>query len=140
MPNKVMPLFILFFLLLSSVKVSAQALPAATIKKVKQVNNTVEFTVASSSAFYVGNNIFILRIGKRSFDLSRQENIDDKGLLTFLIPADQYFSLFEGEKIFLTYGQLLPDESVDSELMEVCSRQPDACQHLGYFHEKLLSK
>lgn len=120
---------------------NAQVIPNALIGKVQQIENTIEFTINADQPFYVGANVYILKIGKQNFSISRQLDMDGKGTLVFLIPASDYSKLAEGDKIFLTYGEdFVGEENTVEELQDACKILPNKCKYLGVFAKKLLSK
>jgi len=115
----------------------AQAVPKATAGEMTLKNQTVEFTVLSEEAFYVGGNVFVLHIGDKMFDYYRQEDIDGKGKLVFLIPENDFKNLAKNELVFLRYGAAsLEEESLES----LCKSLPNLCKKLGNFHPENLAK
>lgn len=120
---------------------NAQVIPKALIGKVQQIENTIEFAINADQPFYVGANVYVLKIGKQNFSLSRQLDMDGKGTLVFLIPVSDYSKLAEGDKIFLTYGEdFVSEENTEEELQDACKVLPNRCKYLGIFAKKLLSK
>jgi len=120
---------------------NAQVIPKALIGKVQQIENTIEFAINADQPFYVGANVYVLKIGKQNFSLSRQLDMDGKGTLVFLIPVSDYSKLPEGDKIFLTYGEdFVSEENTEEELQDACKVLPNRCKYLGIFAKKLLSK
>jgi hypothetical protein len=120
--------------------VIAQALPKAHVSAVMQVGQTVEFTITAPEPFYTGDNVFVLRIGSQLFDLSRQEDIDGKGKLVFLIPVQAFKSLPEGSKMSLSYGDTVDEQASDEEMDMAAGNAPNTSRNLGTFSKKLLIK
>lgn len=110
----------------------------ASITKVIQNGNKIELTVSSSKPFYVGGNIHILHIGKKDFSMSKQNNKDGKGVITFYIPVEEFNNLTEGDYIWMSYGnkfKKIPDPTTDPA--KFCKQNPKKCWALGKFSKKL---
>jgi hypothetical protein len=125
---------------LTTLSTYAQAVPHARLSTVVQKRQTIEFTIESSEAFYVGGNVFMLHIGNTVFDQYRQTDVDSKGKLSYLIPVSDYAQLLEGEKMYLSYGHLLAPNSTDQDLQRLCADNPHTVKYLGVFNTKLLKK
>lgn len=125
---------------LSAFYTHAQAIPQATIGTVLKKAQTIELTIQSTEAFYVGNNIFLLHIGNSMFHKYKQTDEEGKGKLTYLIPASDYAKLIDGEKLYLTYGVLFAPNKSDQDLQNVCRDNPNAAKYLGDFSTKMLKK
>ncbi|HYG51018.1 MAG TPA: hypothetical protein VD905_08940 [Flavobacteriales bacterium] len=108
-----------------------------TVSSVKHVGNTVELTVTSDKAFYVGNNIHVLHIGKTVFKHSRQS----KKSLVFLIPEKDFSLLAEGETMWMSYGDRFNAETLsDHYIQQLAKQNPNALWHLGLFSKDLLKE
>jgi len=129
---------ILFFsmaiMLFFSANTIAQEKPKTQVSSVKQKGETVKFSLTSSKPFIFGSNRYMLYIGNKEFTRSEQSDKNGKGYMTFFIPADDFKSLQEGSKIYLTYGDVNAGET-DMDEMAKTSRR---CWTLGKFSKKLL--
>lgn len=111
---------------------------SAAITKIIQNGERMELTVSDSKEFYVGGNIYILHVGKKDFSLSKQNNRDGKGAITFYIPVAEFNALTEGDYIWMSYGNKFkktPDPSVDPA--KFCKKNPKKCWALGKFSKSL---
>lgn len=134
--RKISLLFIVCFTLILSDKALAQS--DAAITKIIQNGARIELTVAASQAFYVGGNVYVLHIGKKDFSLSKQNNRDGKGSITFYIPTEEFNVLTEGDYVWMSYGNKFkkaPDPSVDPATF--CKKNPKKCWALGKFSKQL---
>ena len=110
---------------------------SAAITKIITNGERVELTVSDSKDFYVGGNIYILHIGKKDFSLSKQNNRNGKGAITFYIPVAEFNSLTEGDYIWMSYGNKFkkaPDPTVDPA--KFCKKNKK-CWALGKFAKTL---
>ena len=114
----------------------AQAMPSATISGMKLLQETVEISLKSAEPFYAGNNIFTLYIGNKGFNLYRQEDIEGKGLIVFLILKKEFDQLKNGANIFIGYGDKPSEESLES----LCETLPNMYHYLGAFQPEKLIK
>lgn len=134
-------IYSLLVLMLCSLQVFAQAIPKSEIGKVKMVGQDLIFTVQSPEAFYVGGNVHVLHIGSLGFSLSEQSDKEGKdGKLDFIIPKDAIHSFTEGDKIYLTYGEVFDGQTSDEEIDRICKSQPNTCLFLGSYSNTLLDK
>ncbi len=85
----------------------------ASISGIRVQNEKVVVTVSSTEAFYIGNNIHVLYIGDKHFDLYDQNNSEQKGTLTYYIPKEDFSKLADGAKVFLSYGEATFDTEED---------------------------
>lgn len=111
---------------------------SASITKITQNGERMELTVSDSKPFYVGGNIHILHIGKKDFSLSKQNNKDGKGAITFYIPVTEFNTLTEGDYIWMSYGNKFkkaPDPTTDPT--KFCKKNPKTCWALGKFSKTL---
>ena len=111
---------------------------SAAITKITQNGERIELTVSDSKDFYVGGNIYILHVGKKDFSLSKQNNRDGKGAITFYIPVAEFNALTEGDYIWMSYGNKFkkaPDPTVDPA--KFCKKNPKKCWALGKFAKTL---
>jgi hypothetical protein len=138
--NKTLLLAVFFALGINVSNAQNSSISLARTGVVKQVDNTIEFTINASEPFYVGGNMHILTIDKERFSLYRQEDLDGKGKLIFLIPSISFSKLKEGASIYLSYGEVLDELSTDDEMQDVCKISPDRCKYLGSFSKSILSK
>ncbi|HLP12024.1 MAG TPA: hypothetical protein VK177_08845 [Flavobacteriales bacterium] len=125
--------FILFtFLFIFITGTKAQT----TVTSVKLNGNIVELTVTSDKAFYVGNNIHILHIGKTSFSHNKQS----KKSLTFLIPESEFNVLADGETMWMSYGHKFNGQPSDEFVQQMAKENPNAVWFLSKFSKDLLKK
>ena len=128
-------MFFALFLQCCNYSSFAQGMGNAKIVEVKMVGNIVKINIESSEPFYVGANIYYLRIGEYECKNARQLNIYGKGYLEFEMPLIDYRSLIEGQTIYMYYGEILKE--IDSETYEsVCNSNPERCKFLGLFSTK----
>ncbi|MBA3971668.1 MAG: hypothetical protein H0X46_05895 [Bacteroidetes bacterium] len=123
--------------LLSFSKVSSQ--DKASITKVLLNGQRIELTITSSKPFYVGGNVHILHIGKKDFSLSKQSNLDGKGIITFYIPTEEFNALPEGEDVWMTYGDKFKKRTEKRDPAVFCKKNPKVCWFLGKFSKQLSS-
>jgi hypothetical protein len=120
-------------LVLFAAKTRAQT----SVSSVKLVGTTVELTVTSDKAFYVGDNIHILYVGNTAFKHNRQS----KKSLTFLIPENEFNVLADGETLWMTYGHKFNAKQVPEETIKKMAKEnPNAVWYLGTFSKELLKK
>ncbi|MCX6294766.1 MAG: hypothetical protein NTX97_01660 [Bacteroidetes bacterium] len=132
-------LLILFLSLIYSENFFAQS--NAAISKIIQKGQRVELTITASKPFYVGGNMHILHIGNKDFTHYKQTKKNGKGILTFLIPIEDFNSLVQGDVVWMSYGNLLkenPGENINIE--EMCKTNPQKLWYFGKFSAKLLKK
>jgi hypothetical protein len=125
---------------LTTLSTYAQAVPHARISTVVQKSQTIEFTIESSEAFYVGGNVFLLQIGQTIFHKYNQTDVDGKGKLTYLIPMVDFAKLSDGEAMYITYGELFAPNASTQEMQTICIDNPNTAKYLGVFNSKLLKK
>lgn len=133
--RKIFLLFIICFSFIFSDTAFAQS---ASITKIIQNGERMELTISDSKPFYVGGNIHILHIGKKDFSLSKQNNKDGKGAITFYIPVQEFNALTEGDYIWMSYGNKFkktPDPTIDPA--SFCKKNPETCWALGKFSKAL---
>jgi hypothetical protein len=134
-------LFILFFglviVFLHAGKAVAQSKATVEIGTVKETGKNVNFTLTSSKQFIVGNNVYVLHIDDKVFWLYEQTENNEKGILIFHIPAEDFNNLKEGSAIYLTYGNKSMEEG---EMKEMCKQEYFPCWSLGQFSKNLLTK
>ncbi|MBC8048505.1 MAG: hypothetical protein H7Y00_17025, partial [Fimbriimonadaceae bacterium] len=123
--------FLFLIVLLLSPQLFAQN-PTVEIAEVIQKGETIEFSLSSTTQFYVGGNIYILHIGKTEFKLSKQSDEEDKSTLTFFIPLNDFNNLKNKDAIWLTYGNIVKNNSGTKEEIEnICKECPRTCWCLG---------
>ena len=111
------------------------------ITTVKQKGNDVAFTVTSSRPFIVAANIYILHVGNRSFENSRDLSDEQKGVMTFYIPNEDYAALADGTATYLSYGRVTRDEDkTEQVLADMYKHNSRKVWYLGKFSRKMLSK
>ena len=133
--QKLSLIFIAFISLVYSDTALGQS---AAITKIIQNGERVELTVSDSKEFYVGGNVYILHVGKKDFSLSKQNNRDGKGAITFYIPVGEFNALTEGDYIWMSYGNKVkkaPDPTVDPA--KFCKKNSKKCWALGKFSKSL---
>lgn len=111
---------------------------SASITKIIQNGERIELTISNSQPFYVGGNIYILHIGKTDFSLSKQNNRDGKGAITFYIPVAEFNNLIEGDYIWMSYGNKFkkaPDPTIDPA--KFCKKNSKTSWALGKFSKQL---
>ena len=116
--------------------VSAQQKAKTDITSVKQTGEMVRFTMTSSRPFIFADNRYILYVGGKEFTRSEQTEQDEKGILTFLIPAGEFNALKDGESMYLSYGEANAEE----QDMETYTKQSLKCWSLGKFSSSLLTR
>ncbi len=121
---------------LFSGNIVAQEKQKATIHSLKQNGNTVALTVTSPNEFYMGGNKHILHIGNKDFDLYDQVNDDGSGSLKFFIPVSDFKALKDGERIYLSYGEMDVENVQEAEA--ICKQSYSACWSLGKLNKKQL--
>lgn len=103
----------------------------------QQTSSTVYLTITSPKEFYIGNNKYVLHIGTQTFDLYDQSNTDEGvGILKFHIPAKDFNALPDGEKIYLTYGEM--DDSSGESLEDLSTHDDVRCWYAGKLTKKHL--
>lgn len=125
---------------LSTFKANAQAIPNAQIGTLVKKAQTIELTIDAPEPFYVGGNVFLLRVGNSIFSKYNQTDVDGKGKLTYLIPLGDYAKLLDGDKMFLTYGILMAPNTTDQDLYQLGNDNPNSVKFLGVFSTKMLKK
>ena len=110
----------------------------AVVSKIIQNGQRFELTITGEKPFYVGGNIHILHIGKQSFSLSKQLNMNGKGAIVFYISTDEFNSLNEGDYIWMSYGKKFKKTPASTEDPEkFCRKNSKTCWALGKFSKKL---
>ena len=110
----------------------------AVVSKIIQNGQRFELTITGEKPFYVGGNIHILHIGKQSFSLSKQLNMNGRGALVFYISTDEFNSLNEGDYIWMSYGKKFKKTPASTEDPEkFCRKNSKTCWALGKFSKKL---
>ena len=108
------------------------------VSKIIQNGQRFELTITGEKPFYVGGNIHILHIGKQSFSLSKQLNMNGKGAIVFYISTDEFNSLNEGDYIWMSYGKKFKKTPASTEDPEkFCRKNSKTCWALGKFSKKL---
>ncbi len=106
----------------------------------KQKGETVEFSILSTTPFYVGGNMHILHICNKEFKLSKLINKDEQHIMTFFIPASEFNSLTDGENIWLTYGEPVNRTKEKKKVLEVMSKDASrTCWEVGKFKKSVLT-
>lgn len=136
-------IFYLLFLVSSLIfaftkQANAQIVSSVSIGSIVRTETDIEFTLNAPKPFYVGSNVFVLHIGSASFDRYRQTDIDGKGTLVFIIPANEFHGLKEGANIYLTYGAFWSEETSDEEALDACKESPDRARFLGKLSAEML--
>ena len=140
MKNKILySLLAICFLLFISA--NAQEKVKTAITSIKLKDKTVELTVVSAKPFIVGGNMYLLYIGDKKFQLSRQSKKDGKGILTFLIPYNDFTQAKEGANIWMFYGDyILSDGNAAPDFDALLKENPRTCWSLGKLKKKSLKK
>lgn len=125
---------------LASFDAHAQAMAKAQVGTLVKKAQTVELSIDAPEPFYVGGNVFMLRIGKSIFSKYNQTDVDGKGKLVYLISLSEYAKLFDGDLMFLTYGALIDPNTTDQELQNASKENPNVIKYLGVFSTKMLKK
>ncbi len=125
--------------LFSTINTNAQEKAKTKIAHVKLKNDKVRFTLTSSKPFIYASNRYILYIGDKEFSLYEQSSSNGKGTLTFLIPKTDFDILQDGKNVYLSYGEILKENTVQT-LAELSKESYMKCWALGKFNKKLLSK
>lgn len=112
----------------------AQSTARVRVAYAKQKGKTVSYTLISSKPFYVGNNVYVLYIGNKQFAHSEQWDNDGKGMMNFLIPAEEYKTIAHGSKIYLSYGHLSDEERATID--DLVKQQVPTIWPLGTFSKK----
>ena len=108
------------------------------VSKIIQNGQRFELTITGEKPFYVGGNIHILHIGKQSFSLSKQLNMNGRGAIVFYISTDEFNSLNEGDYIWMSYGKKFKKTPASTEDPEkFCRKNSKTCWALGKFSKKL---
>ena len=88
-----------------SVPAFAAAQDVNVVKGIRAVDSTVEIELESSKEFPVRDEIVVLRIGKKEFSKSRSpKNGSLKGLI-FILTADEFARLGDGEIMTVGFGR-----------------------------------
>src|ERR1700733_9363517 len=102
-------IFILFATCFFTGNVIAQEKATTEIVSVKQEGETVRLALQSSKPFIFGNNRYVLYVGtKEFFAHGEQSKENGKGQMTFVIPAQDFNNLKEGDGMYLSYGKVDP--------------------------------
>lgn len=125
---------------LSTFDAYAQAVPNSQVGTVIKKAQAIELTIDAPEPFYVGGNIFLLRVGNSIFSKYNQTDVDGKGKLTYLIPLSDYAKLIDGDKMFLTYGVLIAPNTTEQDLHRLGNDNPNSVKYLGVFRTKMLKK
>jgi hypothetical protein len=116
----------------------AQQKGKTSITSVVKNNNEIAITISAAKPFYVGGNIHILHIGNKVFKRNEQGKINNKGIITFYIPLEDFKAITEGSVIWMSYGSIEIDE--DQNIESLCQQLPRTTWYLGKFSKKLLHK
>jgi hypothetical protein len=130
----------IFLLLILSILFNSFAFAQSTavVSKIIQKGQRFELTVTAEKPFYVGGNIHILHIGKQSFSLSKQVNMDGKGAIIFYISTEEFNSLNEGDYIWMSYGNKFKKTPATTEdPAKFCRKNSKTCWALGKFNKQL---
>jgi hypothetical protein len=88
-----------------------------TVKSVRAVDSKVEIEVHSTREFPVRDDVIVLRIGKKEFSQSRSPENGDLHTLIFMVPADEFAELGDGEPMTIGFGKGradLPEQAADA--------------------------
>lgn len=111
-----------------------QKVKIASLKKDSQ--GTVLMTVSSPNEFYVGGNKHVLYVSGKHFDLYDQENEDGHGSLKFHIPENEFSTLPDGARVYLSYGMMEVEN--EQELEDLCQQSLSPCWQVGRLNKKQL--
>lgn len=137
--KKILHLLLLLVVMGTSIQpTAAQDKQKAKIGQIKLENDKVTVTVTSSKEFYVGGNVHILYLGDKSYSLYDQQNEDGKGMLKFYVPVDEFKSIKDGARVYMSYGELVLEEGETVE--DVCKENFCPCWSLGKLNKKQLKK
>ncbi len=140
MKNKII-FSLLFVCFLCFAAANAQEKVKTVISYLKLNNKTVELTVVSTKPFIVGGNMYILYLGNKQIRLSRQSKKDGKGIITFLIPLDDFKQAKDGVDIWMVYGDYILDEGNTAiDFAALYKENPLTCWPLGKLKKKSLKK
>lgn len=109
------------------------------ITSVMQNDNTVEFSISSNKVFYTGDNLYILHVGTEEFKLSKQYKTDAGGIITFLIPLEDFNALAEAAFIWMSYGEKIKNGN-EAEIEKLSKEYPGIFYSLGKFRKDMLNK
>lgn len=110
----------------------------AVITSIIKTELRIELTVKASEQFYFGANDYILHIGKKEFSLNKQTNDGGRGVITFYIPIEEFNTLFDGDYVWMSYGNVFktnPDVSIDPATF--CEKNSKVLWALGKLNKKL---
>jgi hypothetical protein len=79
------------------------------IKSVRSVQttalgNTVEIELSSNREFLPQGEMLVLRIGSQEFNLSRYPNTGETGRVVFMLSADEWARISQGDPVSVQYG------------------------------------
>jgi len=115
---------------------AAQVKARSEISGARQRDGDIALTITCPKPFINGNNRYILYTGHKEFGRYEISRKDGKGVITFLIPKDEFNHLAEGSPVYMTYGHVEAEET-DMEALAASSHR---CWSLGKFSRSVLKK
>jgi hypothetical protein len=73
------------------------------VKAIRALDNTVEIELESSKPFEMRDDITVLRIGKKEFLRSKTPKDGSLNRIVFLLSADEFAQLADGERMAVSY-------------------------------------
>ena len=89
---------------------AAQEPEVNVVKSVRAVNSTIEIELESSKEFPVRNEVVVLRIGNKEFMKSKTPKGGSLKKLIFILTADEFDQLADGDPMIVTYGRQTDDD------------------------------
>jgi hypothetical protein len=123
---------VLVVLLFASTNVEAAKRAKMHLHSAKRKGDSAAIAITSDRPFIVGSNIYMLYIGTRHFDQSKEDASDpNKPRLVFYIPVSEYNKLKKGSSMYLTYGNVYEDDIKEEAMKDICRQNPARCWSLG---------
>lgn len=116
-------------LLLLSFSLASKPKIELTTIDIKSDKVTLHFN--ADGRLYTGNNIYVLRIGNKSFKHYSETIKDRKTELTYNLSPEEYNALNSGDVIWISYGEQIRTNQLDASKIEKLSQSSNTIWYLG---------
>ena len=95
----------LLLIVLLGTPIAAAAQEVNVVKSIRAVGKTVEIELESTKEFPVRDEVVVLRIGEKEFSKSRSPKGGSLKGLVFVLTADEFEKLTDGDQMTVGYGR-----------------------------------
>jgi hypothetical protein len=117
---------------------NAQEKQKAKVFEIKKNGQTIELTISSPKAFYIGSNAHILYINQYKIELNKQHNFGKKGFITFYITEAIFNLIKDKSSIWMTYGEIVEPDATNQQFETLLVENPFNCWSVGILNKKKL--